>query len=72
MCAFLCGISKWGYSMKNDDIKSIYHSGKTHANFNVEFKGIVSKDETLCMYDYADIILGGFNNVTGKFYVPKK
>lgn len=52
--------------MKNDDIKSIYYSGDTHVNFNVEFKDTVSKDETLCMYDYADIILRGLNNGEGK------
>ena len=66
MFAFLCGMQKWGYTMTNNDIKSIFYSGETKVDFNVEFKDTVSVDETLCIYDYADIILRGAENGKGK------
>lgn len=43
--------------MKKDELMKIFHGGYTHADKMEVNKPIISYDNALCMYDYADIIL---------------
>lgn len=44
--------------LSKDDLKDVFYNGETHAVYtDTDSVVIDGHDKTLCMYDYADIIL---------------